>query len=195
MNPKKLIRPAVFAGIFLGLWGLAVLVARPSAEDPLAHPYVGVRGASREKASGLMVLVGEGGLARALRPDEAVKPGDMLHFVVRVERVRYFALAYRDGSGQVARAFPDDRGGGGASGTQAERIEPGRVLPIAFPVDADPRPALVTAYWSDRPFALAPFLGPIAATSGLPESEHADGGTAALDPTVEPVVIRIAKAR
>jgi hypothetical protein len=187
MNPKKLIRPAVFAGIFLGLWGLAVLVARPSAEDPLAHPYVGVRGASREKASGLMVLVGEGGLARALRPDEAVKPGEMLHFVARVERVRYFALAYRDGNGQVTRAFPD--------GAEAERIEPGRPLPIAFPVDADPRPAVVTAYWSDRPFALAPFLAPVLAAPGATGADHPDADSPVLDPTVEPVVIRIAKAR
>jgi len=181
MNPKKLVRPLILVGSLAAAWGLAVLVARPAAEDPLAHPYVGVRGASREKASGVMVLVGEGGLARALRPGESVKSGDTLHFVARAERPRYFALAYREGGGRVMRAFPPES-------DDAGRVEPGRSLPIAVVVDSDPRPAVVTAYWSDRPFSLAPYLAKASPAS-------AEAPPPVVDPSVEPVIIRLPKAQ
>jgi hypothetical protein len=142
---RRWIRPLLLVGIILGVWGMAVLVARPHGDDPAAHPYVGGRGASRLQASGLAVYVGEGGMSRPLQPGAPVHARETLHFMVRAEKPRYLVVRYRDGAGQERQVFP-------AAGAQAGLVQPGHALPVAVSVDPDGRRAFIVALWADHPF-------------------------------------------
>jgi DNA-directed RNA polymerase specialized sigma24 family protein len=112
-----------------GLWmgggllfaaSLALLVARPRAVDRRDVPYAGLKGASRATAAGIQITVGRGLELTALAPGAILRPGDRLHFRVRLERPRYLELRVHDSAGD-ARVFPH-------GGTSAQLVNPGQTL-------------------------------------------------------------------
>ena len=134
--------------IIAALFGLALLVARPSAEPPAATPYVGKRGASRANASGLGVSLRRAGEVdvRPLAPGTAVRGGDTLRFTVRAEAARYLLVRLRDGEAAPTTIFP-------ASG-DAARVQPGEALPVTPVLAPGAGKVVVTAVFADHPFAL-----------------------------------------
>src|SRR5262245_3532571 len=118
-------RTLVLIGVLGAIVGLAFLVARPSKEPPAATPYVGVRGASRAKASGLAFTLWRlGEPPRPLAPGTSVRPGDVLRFTVRAEHPRYLIVRLRDGAGSARTVFP-------AAGADAALVQPGERLSVA----------------------------------------------------------------
>jgi hypothetical protein len=141
-------RPLILTGILAAIVGLAFLVARPSAEPPAATPYVGARGASRAKASGLGIALRRAGETRPLAPGTPVAGGDVLRFTVRAEHARHLLVRLRDGGGAPTTIFP-------AAGARASApVQPGDVLPVAPVVAAGGGKVIVTAIFADHPFAL-----------------------------------------
>jgi hypothetical protein len=140
-------RALILMAILVGLGGLAVLVARPSAEPPAATPYVGKRGASRAKASGLAVSLRREGEVRALAPGTPVRAGDVIRFAVRADGPRYLVVRLRDGAGAAATIFP--------SGDAAAAVQPGEALPAAPTVGPGAGKVVVTAVFAEHPFVLA----------------------------------------
>jgi len=99
-------RALILVAILAAISGLAFLVARPAAEPPAATPYVGKRGASRVKASGLGVSLLRAGEITALAPGTPVRAGDVLRFSVRAEQPRYLLVRMRDGASAATTIFP-----------------------------------------------------------------------------------------
>jgi hypothetical protein len=145
----KATRPLILVAILAAIVGLAFLVARPSAEPPAATPYVGQRGASRAKASGLAVSVRRDGEvdARPLAPGTLVRPGDVLRFAVRAERPRHLLVRLRDGAAPATTVFP-------AAGAAASLVQPGETLPVTPVLAPGAGKVIVTAVFADHPFSL-----------------------------------------
>jgi hypothetical protein len=139
-------RALVLVAILAGLFGLALLVARPSAEPPAATPYVGKRGASRANASGLAVSLLRGGDVTPLAPGTPVRAGDVLRFAVRVESARYLLVRLRDGAAPATTIFPP----AGA----AVVVHPGEKLPVAPVLGPGAGKVIVTAVFADHAFSL-----------------------------------------
>jgi hypothetical protein len=141
-------RALALVAILAAICGLAFLVARPSAEPPAATPYVGERGASRAKASGLAISLRRGAEvdARPLAPGTPVRAGDTLRFSVRAERPRYLLVRLRDGAGAATTVFP--------SGDAAALVRPGEVLPVTPVLGPGAGKVVVTAVFADHPFSL-----------------------------------------
>jgi hypothetical protein len=136
--------------ILAALFGLALLVARPSAEPPAATPYVGERGASRSRASGLGVSVRRAGDVdvRPLAPGTPVHAGDVLRFSVRAEKPRYLLVRLRDGAGAPTTIFPT------APGALAVLVQPGEALPVTPVLAAGAGKVVVTAVFADHAFSV-----------------------------------------
>jgi hypothetical protein len=141
-------RPLILIGILAFVVGLAFVVARPSREPPAATPYVGVRGASRAKASGLGVAVDRAGQGLALAPGTLLAAGDRLRFTVRAEHPRHLLVRMRDGDAAATTVFPAN-----VAGTSAP-VAPGEALPIAPTVASGAGKVVVTAIFADHPFTL-----------------------------------------
>ena len=138
-------RALVLIGILAALVGLAFLVARPHVPDPATEPYVGVRGASRAKATGLEVHYDRAGAVDApLRPATVLQAGDRLRFVMRGERARHVEVRLRDGDAAPATVFP-------AGGGETPLVQPRETLPIRPVLGAGGAKVVVTALFSDRP--------------------------------------------
>jgi hypothetical protein len=141
-------RPLILVGVLAAIVGLAFLVARPSKEPPAATPYVGDRGASRAKASGLGLALVRGGEITPLAPGTPVAAGDVLRFTVRAEHARHLLVLLRDGDAAATVVFPV--GGGRA----ASSVQPGEILPTAPPLSPARGKVVVTAVFADHPFSL-----------------------------------------
>jgi hypothetical protein len=141
-------RALILIGALVLMAGLAVLVARPSAEPPAATPYEGVRGASRSKASGLGISLRRGAEVHALAPGTPVRAGDVLHFTVRADRPRHLLVDLRDGPAASTTIFPP-------GGVASAPVTPGEELPVAPTIGPAPGKVVVTAIFADQPFALA----------------------------------------
>jgi hypothetical protein len=140
-------RALILIGALLFMGGLAVLVARPSADPPAATPYDGVRGASRAKASGLGISLRRGAEVRPLAPGTPVREGDTLRFVVRAERPRHLLVRLRDGQAAPTTIFP-------ATGADSAPVKPGEALPAAPTLGPGAGKVVVTAIFADHPFTL-----------------------------------------
>jgi hypothetical protein len=142
-------RTLILIAILAAICGLAFLVARPSAEPPAATPYVGERGASRAKASGLAISLRRAGEvdAQPLAPGTPVHGGEALRFSVRAEKPRYLLVRLRDGAAPATTIFP-------AGGAAAAFVQPGETLPVAPVLGPGAGKVIVTAVFADHPFAL-----------------------------------------
>ena len=138
-------RPLMFAGVGVLLVGLAFLVARPRVPDPATNPYAGVRGASRAKAAGLLVLLRARRRSRAHRRarDRAARGRP-----AALRRARR-ATASRRGAAARRRAAAGDAvpGRGGRDGAGRSRA---RRCPSRSTVVDGRRPVVVTAMFSDQ---------------------------------------------
>jgi hypothetical protein len=141
-------RPLILIGALAFIVGLAFLVARPSREPPAATPYLGERGASRVKASGLGVALVRAGQTKALAPGTPLAAGDRLRFTVRAEHARHLLVRLRDGGGPVTTVFPPDDARASAP------VQPGDALPAPPVIAAGPGKVVVTAIFADHPFTL-----------------------------------------
>jgi hypothetical protein len=145
-------RPLILLGVLGFVTGLAFLVARPSREPPAATPYVGVRGASRAKASGLGVAVERsGGPSVPLAPGTPVTAGDRLRFTVRAEHARHLLVRLRDGDAAtqtISTLFP------AADARASAPVQPGETLPARPVVGPGVGKVVVTAIFADHPFSL-----------------------------------------
>jgi hypothetical protein len=143
-------RALALVAILAAICGLAFLVARPSAEPPAATPYVGERGASRAKASGLAIFFRRGAEvdARPLAPGTPVRAGDALRFSVRAERPRYLLVRLRDGADAPTTIFPP------AGAAAAALVRPGEPLPVTPVLTPGTGKVVVTAVFADHPFSL-----------------------------------------
>lgn len=140
-------RTLILIGVLALITGLAFLVARPSREPPAATPYVGVRGASRAKASGLALTLWRGEESSALVPGTPVRAGDVLRFAVRAERPRFLIVRLREGRAPATTIFP-------AGASEAALVQPRETLPIAPTLGADVGKVVVTALFADHAFSL-----------------------------------------
>jgi hypothetical protein len=163
-------RALALVAILAAIGGLAFLVARPSREPSAATPYVGERGASRTRASGLAVSLRRAGEvdARPLAPGTAVHGGEVLRFAVRAEQPRYLLVRVRD-DGAASTIFP-------VAGAVAARVEPGEMLPAGVPVAPGPGKILVTAFFADHPFVLSEAPPADAEEVALVIEKEASGG-------------------
>jgi hypothetical protein len=127
------------------LVGLAFLVARPKVPDAATNPYVGVRGASRARAAGIVIAYERGGIVHTVEPGTVLRVGDRLHFTVTGERPRHVELRLRDGDAPAV-IYP-------AAGTTA-LVAPKQALPFAPDVVAGGGRVVVTALFSDEPRAI-----------------------------------------
>jgi hypothetical protein len=141
-------RPLILLAILGSMFGLALLVARPSREPPAATPYVGKRGASRATSSGLGVSLRRGADVQALAPGTPVRAGDVLRFKVRAESPQYLMVRLRDGAGAPVTIFP------AAAAPMAVRVQPGEQLPVEPVVSAGAGKVVVSAVFADAPFAV-----------------------------------------
>jgi hypothetical protein len=143
-------RALIFIGIGALLVGLAFLVARPHVPDPATEPYVGKRGASRAKASGLEVHFRRGETERAVDPATVLRAGDRLRFVVRGERARHVEVRLRDGDAPPATVFPAGSG-------ETAPVQPRETLSLRPTLAAGGAKVIVTALFSDhaRPIGAA----------------------------------------
>lgn len=139
-------RTLVLIGVLAFIVGLAFLVARPSREPVALTPYVGERGASRVKASGLALSAWRAGERLTLKPGTPVRPGDVLRFTVRAERPRHLLVRLRDGAAAPVTIFP--------AAPQSQLVQPGQTLPIAPSLGPGAGKVVVTAVFADHPFAL-----------------------------------------
>jgi hypothetical protein len=138
-------RTLILIGVLGFIVGLAFLVARPSREPVAATPYVGARGASRAKASGLALSLWRGGERVALAPGTLARPGDVLRFTVRAERPRHLIVRLRDGAAPAVTIFP-------AGGAASAPVEPKQTLPVAPALGPGAGKVVVTAVFADHPF-------------------------------------------
>jgi hypothetical protein len=148
-------RALILVGAIALMFGLALLVARPTVEPPAATPYSGVRGASRAKASGLGISYLRGAELKALAPGTPVRAGDVLRFTVRAERPRHLLVLLRDGQAPATPVFPAP----GAEAPASAPVVPGQVLPGGRPLTAGTGKVIVTAIFADHPFSLAEARG------------------------------------
>jgi hypothetical protein len=136
-------------GLSLGATAVAaavLLVARPRPH-PSEAGWDGIKGAAIVAgAPGLSVFVKRGNDVKVLEPGQALRPGDALRFVARLDRPRFLELRARDPAGREHTLFPD--------GPTAAQLRPGQPLPGGFVVDAAPGPERLTVLLSDRPFAV-----------------------------------------
>jgi len=140
-------RTLILIAVLGAIAGLAFLVARPSREPPAATPYVGERGASRSKASGLAVAVGRGTDRIPIAPGTPVRPGDVLHLAVRIEHPRYLLVLMRDAGSAATIVFPV----GGAR--DAQLVRPGEALPVSPVIGPASGKVYLTAMFADQAFA------------------------------------------
>jgi hypothetical protein len=147
LSPVK--RALALVAILAAICGLAFLVARPSKEPPAATPYLGTRGASRAKASGLAISLRRAGEvdAQPLAPETPVHAGEALRFSVRAEKPRYLLVRLRDGAAAAATIFP-------AHGGAAALVRPGETLPGMPVLAPGVGKVIVTAVFADHPFSL-----------------------------------------
>jgi hypothetical protein len=130
----------------LGLmFGLALLVARPKVPDAATNPYLGARGASRSRASGIAISYDRGGVDRPVEPATLLRAGDRLRFVVKGERPRHVELRLRDGDAPPV-VYPPE-------GT-TPLVAPKDLLPFAPAVGPGRGRVVVTALFSDTPRAV-----------------------------------------
>jgi hypothetical protein len=144
VTPRPWVRPVAFLGVGAALVGLAFLVARPPVPKPGTTPYVGVRGAARDRAAGLRVYYQRGGEEHPVEPGTVLTAGDRLRFVFRGERPRYLELRLSDEEGPVVTVFPP-------AGTAAAMVKPGESILAASAVTAGRGRVIVSALVSDQP--------------------------------------------
>jgi hypothetical protein len=140
-------RALLLVAILGALWGLALIVGRANTAGPVVSPYVGQKGASRAKASGLGVSLRRGADVRPLEPGTPVRAGDALHFTVRAEGPRYLIVRMRDGAADATTIFP-------AGASQAALVQPGEALPVTPTIASGAGKVVVTAVFADHAFAL-----------------------------------------
>jgi hypothetical protein len=140
-------RTLILIGVLGFIVGLAFLVARPSREPVALTPYVGERGASRAKASGLALSVWRAGERLTLKPGTPVRAGDVLRFTVKAERPRHLMVRMRDGAAPATTIFP-------LGGAPAVLVQPKQTLPVAPALGPGAGKVVVTAVFADHPFAL-----------------------------------------
>jgi hypothetical protein len=139
-------RPAILVGALAFIVGLAFLVARPSREPPAATPYLGERGASRVKASGLGIALVRAGETKPLAPGTPLAAGDRLRLTVRAEHARHLLVRMRDGAGAATTVFP--------AADASALVQPGAALPAPPVIAAGAGKVIVTAIFADHPFTL-----------------------------------------
>jgi hypothetical protein len=140
-------RALVLVGALALMAGLAFLVAHPTGEPPAATPYLGERGASRTTASGLAIWYARDGESHPLAPGTHLRADDQLRFSVRAERPRYLMVRLRDGADAAVTIFPIGE-------DQAPLVQPRQALPGAHVVAAGAGKVVVSAVFSDHPFAV-----------------------------------------
>jgi hypothetical protein len=140
-------RPVILVAILAVLGALAFVVGRAGTAPPVVTPYVGKRGASRADTEGLAVSLRREGDVRPLAPGTPVRPGDVLHFVVRAEGPRYLIVRMRDGAAAPVTIFP-------AGATRAALVQPAEALPVAPTIAPGVGKVVVTAVFAEHAFAL-----------------------------------------
>ena len=159
-------RIAWLAGGFIVVAALALLVARPRPQDRGDVPYAGLKGASRVKASGIHIAVGQGTEIRPLAPEMVLHSGDRLFFRVKAERPRYLELRVHDARGE-RRIFPQPS-------AQPALVLPEQSLDVEYLVAPDALPTApgqtvkpgqtarvwIIGLFSDQPFAVDRPPGP-----------------------------------
>jgi hypothetical protein len=140
-------RAAILIGVLALMAGLAYLVAHPTADPTVVEPYVGERGASRTKASGLAISFARGAEVQALAPGTPLRAGDALRFAVRAERARHLMVRLRDGDAPAETIFP-------AGASASALVQPGEKLPARHVVTPGAGKVVVTAVFADHPFPL-----------------------------------------
>ncbi|MDB4983014.1 MAG: hypothetical protein JWM82_3766 [Myxococcales bacterium] len=141
-------RPLILIGALAFIVGLAFLVARPSREPAATTPYLGDRGASRVKASGLGIALVRAGETKPLAPGTPLAAGDRLRLTVRAEHARHLLVRMRDGDGAAMTVFPAKDAHASAS------VAPGDALPAPPVITAGTGKVIVTAIFADHPFTL-----------------------------------------
>jgi hypothetical protein len=141
-------RPLILIGALAFIVGLAFLVARPSREPAATTPYLGERGASRVKASGLGIALVRAGETKPLAPGTPLAAGDRLRLTVRAEHARHLLVRMRDAGGAATTVFPADDAGASAL------VQPGAALPAPPAIAAGAGKVIVTAIFADHPFTL-----------------------------------------
>src|SRR5262245_13980862 len=121
---------------------LLLVIGRPRPQND----WDGIKGPRTVGPSALSVFVKRGKDVRVLEPGQALRAGDALRFVAKLDRPRYVELRARDAAGHERTLFPE--------GATAAQLTPGQPLPGGFVVDAAPGPERLTILLADRPFAV-----------------------------------------
>jgi hypothetical protein len=120
-----------------------LIIARPRPDAA----WDGMKGSvASANATALSVFVKRGDKVRVLEPGQALRAGDAVRFVARLDRPRFVELRARDAAGRERTLFPE--------GPTAVQLRPGEPLPGGFVVDAAPGPERLTVILSDRPFSV-----------------------------------------
>jgi hypothetical protein len=128
-------------GVALAAVALALFVrARPP--QPGSVQWDGIKGTPAPP--GLTVFVKRGDQVSVLAPGKALRPGDAIRFVARLDRPRFVELRVPNGAGGERTLFP--------VGTSAAWVEPGQPLPGGFVVDESPGPERLILLFGDRAF-------------------------------------------
>ena len=140
-------------GVAVVIAAVALVVTRPPVPRREDVPYAGDKGASRAKGAGLQILVRRQARIEALKPGEAVHPGDELRFRLRSDRSRYLELRVRTRDGD-RRIFPTE-------GERAAVVPPGKFVTAAYVVPPDlvagagsGKGLWLAAFFADHPFPL-----------------------------------------
>ena len=141
-RPTRRWRRLAWIGGFAVAATMLALLLRPR-EPPESIGWDGIKGSAAATPT-LVIFVKRGEKVSLLGPGEALRPGDALRFVTRVDRPRFVELRARDANGQERTLFP-------GSGVAA-KVQPGDALPGGFVVDAAPGPERLTAIFGDSPF-------------------------------------------